>query len=207
MSPEEQQFAEQPMMVPETYMPPPMQFQAPQPNPLGWTKDTLNQIINRRDPAQDIMDSLKGIHRDAGGNIVFDYIIEIDEQTGKPVQVPIPPKPLMNSEGLEAFAALLKSTLSQNAILTNFSKKNVNDHCMSIVEAAIFDLENNYRKYGIEDTSQMDRIVTIVMVSVHAALLSGEEGFTMNHVTGMYQKVDRPQEDRKPGLFGSVGGR
>lgn len=183
------------------------QYTTPQPNPLGWTKDTLNQIINRRDPAQDIMDSLKGIHRDMQGSIVYDYEVIRDEKTGKLVQRPVPPKPLMNSEGLEAFSALLKSTLSQNTILTDFEEKHINDHCMGIVEAAIFDLENNFKKYGIQDTSQMDRIITIVMVSVHAALRSSMHGFTMNHVTGMYQKVERPPEQQKQGLFGTIGGR
>ena len=202
---DQMQFIQEPMAAP-------YQFQMPQPNPLGWNKDTLNQIINRRDPAQDIMDSLKGIHRDASGQIVPDYEIVYDERgemkvnrNGQPIVRMVPPKPLMNSEGLEAFSALLKATLNQNVILTDFGEKHINSHCLSIVEAAIFDLENNYLKYGIQDTSQMDRIVSILMVSVHAALRSAREFGTLNHVTGMYQKTETPQPERKPGLFGMPG--
>ena len=77
----------------------------------------------------------------------------------------------------------------------------------TIVEAAIFDLENNYRKYGIDDVPQMDRIISILMTSVYSALMSAREGTTLNHITGMYQKSEHGDQEKKIPFMPSVGGR
>ena len=165
-------------------------YEEPPPSYPFTNPDTLAQIINRRDPVEEMVDSLKGIRRDRMGKIVF--------QSNRP---------LMNSLGIEAMVTVLKSALSQNTILSKLDIEEIKSMTEMLGESVIYDLELNYKKYGIVDTSQMDKVASIVIVSIYCSLKSAIGGFTGGLISPMYRRLEnvRP-EGNKQSFLPSFGG-
>lgn len=167
-----------------------MVYEEPPPSYPFTNPDTLAQIINRRDPVEEMVDSLKGIRRRKDGFITFQS-----------------QRPLLNELGIEAMVTILKSVLSQNIILSKLDIEEIKSMTDIIGESVIYDLELNYKKYGIVDTSQMDKVATVVIISVYSSLKSAIGGFTGGLISPMYRRLEnvRP-EGTKQGFFPSFGG-
>lgn len=165
-------------------------YEEPPPSYPFTNPDTLAQIINRRDPVEEMVDSLKGIRRDKTGRIVFQA-----------------KRPLLNEYGIEAMITVLKSVLSQNIILSKLDMEEIKSMTDIIGESIIYDLELNYKKYGVIDTSQMDKVASVVIVSVYSSLKSAVGGFTGGLISPMYRRLEnvRP-EGQKQAFFPSFGG-
>ena len=183
-----------------------------------WTKDTLSQILSRRDPVYDLMDSLSGIIRDRDGNII---------RQGDP---------LMNNYGIDSFARILKSVLNENVILSNLSELKILMITRYFGEAILFDLFCHYKEYAptkeveVEeqvgkktvkvkrlvkikdlDMSDLTTIATISISSVQASLFSAENALTLRSVSPKYEKhettVSRLDDEKKLRFPSAFGGR
>lgn len=179
--------------MPEEYFQQPRQiiYEEPPPSYPFTNPDTLAQIINRRDPVEEMVDSLKGIRRDRNtSRIVFQA-----------------KNPLLNEVGIEAFVTILKAVLSQNIILSKLTEEEIKTMTDMAGESVIYDLELNYKKYGIIDTSQMDKVASIVIISIYSSLKSAVNGFTGNLISPMYRRMEniRP-EGQKQSFFPTFGG-
>lgn len=153
------------------------------------TPDTLQSIINRRDPIEDIVDSIKGIRRNREGTVI---------NKSK--------SPLMNDKGVESMVRKLKALLSQNTILTKLSENEIKLLVRNLGKTVIFDLRLHYKEYGLKDTAQMSDVFWIVISCIYCALKSSVEGFTFGNIAPMYRKTEtiKPEAPRLniPGFGG-----
>lgn len=191
----------------------------PAPTYAAWTADTLNQIINRRDPVHDLLDSLSGTIKDANGVVV---------RQGDPH---------MNNAGVDSVAKILKSVMNTNIILSELDDTDIMKLSRLFGEGIMFDLFTHYKSYSpiitvitlVEgkdgntkeiytkikkdlDMADLDIIFTMCMTAVLASLKSARFAGTRNAIAPMYTKTEtamskNEDQDKKkfPLSFGGGG--
>lgn len=165
-----------------------VQSEQPAPTYAQWDKDTLSQIINRKDPIESLVDALSGKWTSRDGNV----------RQGRA---------LMNQEGIDSIVRILASQLSQNIILTDLNEGEVKLMVKMIQGSVLYDLRLHYRDYDLVDTAQMSQVSAIVLSSVYAALKSAQDSHTMDHIAPMYRRTENYGPAPKRSIWPTFGGK
>ena len=114
-------------------------------------------------------------------------------------------KPHLSELGINRIMLLVRGLITQGNILSHLEEKKINAFMIDLGDALTDDLSKNWKKYGIEDKTQLDTIHDVVIINIYNTLMRSFGQNEKNWIKGITVETinvgNKPMPDRRGGFF------